>query len=56
MHVFGDGIYEIGMFRYADNAIAMENACLEIKKISSFVTKKSNEDGIEYVCRHFGWI
>lgn len=54
--VFGDGINDIGMFKYADNAIAMGNSCLEIKKTASFVTRKSNEDGIEYACRHFGWI
>lgn len=54
--VFGDGINDIGMFRYANNAIAMGNACSEIKKTASFITRKSSEDGIEYACQHFGWI
>ncbi|WP_249167369.1 HAD hydrolase family protein [Clostridium butyricum] len=54
--VFGDGINDIGMFKYVKNSIAMGNSCQEIKDIASFITKKSNEDGIEYACKYFGWI
>ena len=54
--VFGDGINDIGMFNYVKNSIAMGNSCQEIKDIASFITKKSNEDGIEYACKYFGWI
>ncbi|MGL4666080.1 MAG: HAD hydrolase family protein [Clostridium butyricum] len=56
MVVFGDGINDIGMFNYVKNSIAMGNSCQEIKDIASFITKKSNEDGIEYACKYFGWI
>ncbi|MGM9935172.1 MAG: Cof-type HAD-IIB family hydrolase [Clostridium sp.] len=54
--VFGDGINDIGMFTYAEKSIAMENSCSEIKEIASFITKRSDDDGIEYACKHFGWI
>ncbi|EHJ02113.1 HAD-superfamily hydrolase, subfamily IIB [Clostridium sp. DL-VIII] len=54
--VFGDGKNDIGMFNYAKNSIAMGNACEEVKKLASFITKKDNEDGIEYACKHFNWI
>lgn len=53
---FGDGINDIGMFKYVKNSIAMGNSCSEIKDMAFFVTKRSDEDGIEYACRHFGWI
>ncbi|NMS97445.1 HAD hydrolase family protein, partial [Klebsiella pneumoniae] len=43
-------------FKYVKNSIAMGNSCEEIKDIASFVTEKSNEDGIEYACKYFGWI
>ncbi len=54
--VFGDGINDIGMFKYANNSIAMGNSNDEIKKIASFTTKRCDEDGIEYACSHFKWI
>ena len=54
--VFGDGRNDISMFKYAENSIAMGNSCSEIKKLASFVTKSSDENGIEYACKHFGWI
>lgn len=54
--VFGDGRNDISMFKYSENAIAMGEACSEVKKNASFVTKNSYDDGVEYACRHFGWI
>lgn len=54
--VFGDGKNDISMFDYAKNSIAMGNACAEIKKRASFITKKDIEEGIEYACKHFNWI
>ncbi|MBW6410271.1 Cof-type HAD-IIB family hydrolase [Clostridium weizhouense] len=54
--VFGDGLNDISMFEYAKNTIAMGNACEEIKQRASFITKKSNKDGIEYACKYFNWI
>ncbi len=54
--VFGDGKNDYSMFQKAPFSIAMGNAIDELKEIASFVTKCSNDDGIEYACRHFGWI
>lgn len=54
--VFGDGINDISMFKYAINSIAMGNSCDEIKNLASFVTKNSWDNGIEYACRYFGSI
>lgn len=30
--------------------------CRRLKEKADFVTKDSTDDGIEYACRHFGWI
>ncbi len=54
--VFGDGKNDYSMFQKAPFSIAMGNAIDELKEIASFVTKCSNDDGIEYACKHFGWI
>lgn len=54
--VFGDGKNDISMIRQAPISIAMENAIEELKELATFVTKSNKEDGIEYACRHFGWI
>lgn len=44
------------MFRPEWTSIAMGNACDALKKKADFVTKASYDDGIEYACRHYGWI
>ena len=54
--VFGDGHNDYSMFQKAPMSIAMGNAIDKLKEIADFVTKDSNEDGIYYACRHFGWI
>ena len=54
--VFGDGWNDMDMFSKAPMSIAMGNAVEELKSIAAFVTRPVNEDGIEYACRHFGWI
>lgn len=54
--VFGDGKNDYSMFEKAPFSIAMGNAIDELKEIASFITKSSNDDGIEYACKHFGWI
>lgn len=54
--VFGDGMNDIKMFRDEWTSIAMGNAKEELKKKATFITKDSYEDGIEFACRHFGWI
>lgn len=54
--VFGDNTNDIKMFRREWTSIAMGNAVEELKKIADFVTKDADDGGIEYACRHFGWI
>ena len=54
--VFGDDYNDLVMFRPEWTSIAMGNACDALKKKADFVTKASYDDGIEYACRHYGWI
>lgn len=54
--VFGDNTNDVKMFRPEWTSIAMGNAVEELKKIADFVTKDADDGGIEYACRHFGWI
>ena len=54
--VFGDGINDISMINQAPCSIAMGNAIDEVKQAATFVTKSNQEDGIEFACKHFGWI
>ncbi|MFZ7131117.1 MAG: Cof-type HAD-IIB family hydrolase [Eubacteriales bacterium] len=44
--VFGDGNNDISMFQYAGYAIAMENACDELKEIAHGITNHHDEEGI----------
>lgn len=54
--VFGDNTNDIKMFRPEWTSIAMGNAVDELKEIADFITKAADDDGIEFACRHFGWI
>ena len=54
--VLGDGLNDISMIQKAPLGIAMGNAIDEVKEVADFVTKRNDDDGIEYACRHFGWI
>ena len=54
--VFGDDYNDLVMFQDGWTKIAMGNACDALKKKATFVTKANIEDGIEFACRHFGWI
>ena len=54
--VFGDGHNDLTMFQLAPTCIAMGNACDELKNIATYITSRSDEDGIEKACRYFNWI
>lgn len=54
--VFGDGHNDVTMFQLAPTCIAMGNACDELKNIATYITSRSDEDGIEKACRYFNWI
>lgn len=54
--VFGDGRNDLKMIQDAPISIAMGNAIDEVKQAATFVTKRNDEGGITYACKHFGWI
>lgn len=54
--VFGDGRNDVSMFQQAAFSIAMGNGVEEAKQQADFVTKRSDEDGLAYALKHFGWI
>lgn len=54
--VFGDGMNDVKMFEHAPFSIAMGNGVEVLKEMASFVTKRSDEDGLAYALQHFGWI
>ena len=44
---FGDGLNDIDMLQHSGIGVAMKNALPEVKKISNYVTEKTNdEDGV----------
>ena len=53
---FGDGKNDIALFKEVPFSIAMGNAIDELKELAYFVTKNVDEDGIEFACKHFGFI
>ena len=44
------------MIEQAPLGIAMCIAIDEVIAVSYFITKRNDDDGIEYACRYFGWI
>ncbi|MEG0314807.1 MAG: HAD family hydrolase [Erysipelotrichaceae bacterium] len=54
--VFGDGMNDIRMFKDAPFSIAMGNAIPELKELANYVTKRNDEEGILYACKHFNWL
>ena len=44
--VFGDGINDVDMFKMADEAYAVANACTELKQYSTQVIESNNNDGV----------
>ncbi|VEU59067.1 HAD family hydrolase [Mesomycoplasma neurolyticum] len=52
--VFGDESNDISMFEKAKYSVAMEQAPVNVKKVSTFITKSNDEDGIfHFVEKHF---
>ncbi|MDW0118196.1 Cof-type HAD-IIB family hydrolase [Sporosarcina thermotolerans] len=49
---FGDGDNDIDMLEMVGYGISMGNGSDKLKKSADFVTKKSNEDGIEFALRY----
>ncbi|WP_210607969.1 Cof-type HAD-IIB family hydrolase [Priestia flexa] len=53
---FGDGDNDIDMLETVGIGVAMENGSQSLKEIADFVTKKSDEDGVEFALRHYNLI
>lgn len=53
---FGDGENDIDMLELAGLGIAMGNGSEKLKETADFVTKNSNDNGIEYALKKFGVI
>ncbi|MFJ7971524.1 Cof-type HAD-IIB family hydrolase [Psychrobacillus sp. NPDC096389] len=53
---FGDGENDIDMLELVGLGIAMGNGSENLKRVADFVTKKSNEDGIDFALKKFGII
>ncbi len=45
---FGDGLNDISMLDFAGFSIAMENAADIVKEKADYITKKNDEDGVQY--------
>ncbi|MDD6435121.1 MAG: HAD hydrolase family protein [Clostridiales bacterium] len=54
--VFGDNKNDLTMFDGEWTSIAMGNGIDELKAKATYVTTRSDEDGIWNACKHFGWI
>ena len=49
----GDGHNDVTMIDYAGMGVAMENACDEVKRVSNFITKSNDEDGVAFAIDKF---
>ncbi len=51
---FGDNLNDIEMFRFSDEAYAVDNACEELKSISTGVIGSNDDDSVaRYILEHF---
>lgn len=48
----GDSFNDIGMFETCDISIAMGNSVDAIKKMTTYVTKSIDDDGVQYALNH----
>ena len=53
---FGDGMNDIGMFRWAGTGVAMGNGQPAAKEAADYVTDDMHRDGVRNALRHFGLI
>lgn len=56
VYAFGDGLNDIEMLQAVRTGIAMGNAPEEVKQVADWVTRSSDEDGIEYGLKYLGLI
>lgn len=53
---FGDGANDVQLVKNCGIGVAMGNGCDEVKEAADFVTKRIEDDGVEFALRHFGLI
>lgn len=53
---FGDGANDVQLVKNCGIGVAMGNGCNEVKEAADFVTKRIEDDGIEFALKHFGLI
>lgn len=53
---FGDGANDVELLRECGIGVATGNGCDAAKQAADFVTKRIEEDGIDYALRHYGLI
>ena len=53
---FGDGANDVQLVKNCGIGVAMGNGCDEVKEAADFVTKRIEDDGVEFALRHFGVI
>lgn len=46
--VIGDNLNDLSMFQIAHTKVAMMNASSDLKKISTYITRSNNEDGVAF--------
>lgn len=49
----GDGLNDIPMLRFAGMAVAMENACKEVREMADFITLSNDDGGVACAIKRF---
>lgn len=55
-YAFGDGLNDIEMLETVDEGVAMENGYDEVKQVSSYITSRCDDNGIEKGLKYFDLI
>ena len=50
---FGDGFNDRDMLIHSGWGVAMENACDDVKRVSNYITKSNDEDGVAFAIDKF---
>lgn len=51
---FGDGENDVHLLQSCGIGVAMGNGCEAVKQAADFVTKRIEDDGVDFALRHFG--
>ena len=56
IYVFGDSLNDLAMFEFAKHTVAMGEHAKGLEPYTEFITRKIEDDGIEYAMKHYGLI